>query len=102
MLKPKEAVPNEAVFTLKLEPDLRRAFTATARANDRTASQVVRDLMREYIDRHQRVDEYAAFLSAKVERARAQAAARRCAAAADVEARFASKRGLDAMPRRGP
>ena len=42
--------------------------------------------MREYIDRHQRVDDYAAFLSAKVERARAraraQAAAGRCAAAA--------------------
>jgi hypothetical protein len=43
------------------------------------------------------VDEYAAFLSAKVERARAQAAAGRCAAAADVEARFASKRCLDAI-----
>jgi predicted transcriptional regulator len=89
--------PKEAVFTLKLEPDLRRAFMATARASDRTASQVVRDLMREYINRHQRVDEYAAFLSAKVERARAQAAAGRCAAAADVAARFASKRCLDAI-----
>ena len=93
---PNEAVPKGAVFTLKLEPDLRRAFIATARANDRTASQVVRDLMREYIDRHQRVGEYAAFLSAKVERARAQAAAGRCAAAADVEVRFASKRCLKA------
>jgi hypothetical protein len=85
-------MPNESVFTLKLEPDLRRAFFAVVRANDQTASQAVRDLMREYIDRHRRADEYAAFLSVKVERARAQVAAGRCAAAADVEARFASRR----------
>lgn len=85
-------IPKEAVFTLKLEPDLRRAFVAVARANDRTASQAVRDLMREYIDRHQRMDEYAAFLSAKVERARAQVAAGRCESAAGVEARFALRR----------
>jgi hypothetical protein len=29
------ATDKEAVFTLKLEPGLRRAFIATARANDR-------------------------------------------------------------------
>ena len=85
-------MPNESVFTLKLEPDLRRAFFAVVRANDQTASQAVRDLMREYIDRYRLAGEYAAFLGAKVERARAQVAAGRCAAAADVEARFASKR----------
>ena len=85
-------MPNESVFTLKLEPDLRRAFFAVVRANDQTASQAVRDLMREYIDRHRRVDEYAAFLSVKVERARAQVAAGRYAAAADVESRFAAMR----------
>jgi len=85
-------MPKESVFTLKLEPDLRRAFVAVVQANDQTASQVVRDLMREYIDRHRRTDEYTAFLSAKVQRARAQVAAGRCAAAADVEARFVSMR----------
>jgi predicted transcriptional regulator len=85
-------MPKESVFTLKLEPDLRRAFVAVVRTNDQTASQVVRDLMREYIDRHRRADEYAAFLSAKVQRARAQVAAGRYAAAADVEAHFASMR----------
>jgi len=85
-------MPKESVFTLKLEPDLRRAFVAVVRTNDQTASQVVRDLMREYIDRHRRTDEYTAFLSAKVQRARAQVAAGRYAAAADVEAHFASMR----------
>jgi len=85
-------MPKESVFTLKLEPDLRRAFVAVVRTNDQTASQVVRDLMREYIDRHRLAGEYAEFLGAKVERARAQVAAGRYAAAADVEARFVSIR----------
>lgn len=85
-------MPKESVFTLKLEPDLRRAFVAVARANDRPASQVVRELMREYIDRYRLAGEYAAFLGAKVERARAQVAAGRYAAAADVESRFAAMR----------
>lgn len=85
-------MPKESVFTLKLESDLRRAFVMTARANDRPASQVVRELMREYIDRYRLVGEYAAFLGVKVERARAQVAAGRYAAAADVEARFSRQR----------
>jgi predicted transcriptional regulator len=85
-------MPKESVFTLKLESDLRRAFVAVARANDRPASQVVRELMREYIDRYRLAGEYAAFLGVKVERARAQVAAGRYAAAADVEARFRGHR----------
>jgi hypothetical protein len=48
--------------------------------------------MREYIDRYRLAGEYAAFLGAKVERARAQVAAGRYAAAADVESRFAAMR----------
>ena len=36
----------EAVFTMKLEPELRAAFMAEAEALDRPASQVVRELMR--------------------------------------------------------
>jgi hypothetical protein len=36
----------EAVFTMKLEPELRDAFMAEAEASHRPASQVVRELMR--------------------------------------------------------
>ena len=71
------------MFTLKLESDLHRAFVMTARANYRPASQVVREMMREYIDRYRHASEYAAFLHAKVDRARAQLAALRGAAADD-------------------
>jgi predicted transcriptional regulator len=41
----------EAVFTLKLEPELRDRFIAAAKAVDRPASQLVRELMREFVDR---------------------------------------------------
>lgn len=40
-----------AVFTLKLEPELRAEFMAAAAAADRPASQIVRELMRGYVRR---------------------------------------------------
>jgi len=42
----------EAVFTMKLEPELRDQFMAEAEASHRPASQVVRELMREFVQRH--------------------------------------------------
>jgi predicted transcriptional regulator len=65
----------EAVFTMKLEPELREAFMAAAEASHRPASQVVRELMREFIDRQRQAREYEAFLRAKVDAARMQVAA---------------------------
>ncbi len=48
----------KAVFTMKLEPELRDRSMAEAAADNRPASQVVRELMRGYIDqRHQARDE---------------------------------------------
>ncbi len=40
----------KAVFTMKLEPELRDTFMAEAAADDRPAAQVVRELMRDYIN----------------------------------------------------
>lgn len=58
----------EAVFTLKLEPELRDAFMAAAQAADRPASQIVREFMRDYVRQDR---EYIEFLRRKVEKARA-------------------------------
>ena len=41
----------EAVFTMKLEPELRAEFMAEAEAAHRPASQILRDLMREFVQR---------------------------------------------------
>jgi predicted transcriptional regulator len=57
----------EAVFTLKLEPDLRDQFMAEAEAAHRPASQLVRELMRDYIDRQQAAREHDAWFRAQIE-----------------------------------
>ena len=62
-------MPKEAVFTMKLEPELRAEFMAEAEAADRPASQILREMMREYIQRQRNAREYETFLSAKVAKA---------------------------------
>lgn len=54
----------EAVFTMKLEPELRDAFMAAAKSADRPASQIVREMMRVFVQQDR---EYAEFLRRKVE-----------------------------------
>lgn len=39
-------------MTFLCEPELRKAFVELARADDKPASQVLRALMRDYIERH--------------------------------------------------
>lgn len=82
----------KVIFTMKLEPALRDSFMAEAAAVDRPASQVVRELMRDYIERRRQEREYDAFLQAKVERARQDVRAGRGRPNDEVEAEFAAKR----------
>lgn len=82
----------QSVFTMKLESELREAFMAEAEAAHRPASQVARDLMREFVERQREAREYDEFLRRKVEKARASARAGRGRSNEDVEARFAAKR----------
>ena len=82
----------EAVFTIKLEPDLRDAFKAEAEAEHRPASQVARELMRDFVLRKQEKRDYDAFLERKVEAARAEARAGLGRSNDDVEAEFAERR----------
>jgi hypothetical protein len=60
----------EAVFTMKLEPELRDAFVAEAAALDRPASQVARELMRDFVKKQAEERSYADFYRRKVEKAR--------------------------------
>jgi predicted transcriptional regulator len=59
-----------AVFTMKLDADLRDEFMAEAEASHRPASQVLRQLMREFVQRQREEREYSEFLRRKVETAR--------------------------------
>lgn len=82
----------EAVFTLKLEPALRAEFMAEAAASHRPASQILRELMREFVQRQRQARAYDEFLRGKVADAREQVRAAEYANAEDVEARFAARR----------
>lgn len=82
----------EAVFTMKLEPELRAEFMAEAEAVHRPASQVVRELMREFVQRQREAREYDEFLHRKVEAGRAAVRAGLGRSNDEVEVEFAARR----------
>lgn len=86
----------EAVFTMKLEPELRADFMAAVAAEDRPASQVIRELMRSYIEQRRQAREYDDYLKRKVEAGRAAMHAGQGRSNDEVEAIFAAKRHLAA------
>jgi predicted transcriptional regulator len=53
----------ETTFTFRVDDQLKEAFTKAARANDRPGSQLLRDFMRDYVERA----EYDAWFRAEVE-----------------------------------
>jgi predicted transcriptional regulator len=85
-------MPKEAVFTMKLEPELRNEFMAEAVAAHRPASQILRELMREFVKRQRDARAYDDFLSRKVEAGRASMRAARGKSNEEVEAEFAARR----------
>ncbi len=85
-------MPKEAVFTLKLEAELRDEFMAEAEAAHQPASQVARELFREYVRRQREAREYDNFLRQKVEAGRASSRAGKGATNEEVEAAFAARR----------
>lgn len=82
----------EAVFTMKLEPELRARFLAEAAREDRPASQVVRELMREYIAQRREAKAYHDYLGHKVAIARTQKAAGQFVSNDEVEAKAKIRR----------
>lgn len=84
----------DAVFTMKLEVELRDEFMAEAEAVHRPASQVVRELMRDYVRRQQEAREYEGFLQEKVRAARDSLTAGDGSPGAQVEEDFARRRSV--------
>ena len=82
----------KAVFTMKLDTELRDMFMAEAAADDRPAAQVVRELMRDYIQQRRQTREYDAYLRRKIEIARADKVAGRDFSNEEIEAEFAAAR----------
>lgn len=92
-------MPKEAVFTMKLEAELREDFMAEAAGEDRPASQVMRELMRDYIEQRRKTREYDGYLQRKVEAGRASMRAGLGRSNEEVEAEFAARRSQVAADR---
>lgn len=82
----------KAVFTMKLESELRDEFMAAAKEDDRPASQIVRELMRGYLEQRLESRDYDTYLHQKVEAARLSSRLGRGRSNDEVEATFAAKR----------
>jgi len=82
----------QAVFTMKLEPELRAEFMAEAAATHRPASQILRELMREFMQRQREAREYDEFLRRKVEAGLVSMQAGLGRSNDEVEAEFATRR----------
>jgi predicted transcriptional regulator len=82
----------QAVFTMKLEPELREQFMAEAEASHRPASQIVREMMRQFVQTQRESREYEAFLQRKVDSARISMRAGDGLTNDEVEAQFAARR----------
>jgi predicted transcriptional regulator len=66
---------SESTFTFRVDEDLKAAFTAAAKGNDRTGAQILREVMREYVaEEAPPTPEYVEWLRKKVEKSRAQIA----------------------------
>lgn len=84
---------SESTFTFRVDEDLKSAFTAAAKGNDRTAAQILREAMREYVAAEAPpTPEYVEWLRGKVEKSRAQIARGEYRTNEEVEVYFAQKR----------
>ncbi len=83
----------ESTFTFRVDEDLKAEFTKLAKAKDRTAAQILREMMRAYVaEETPPTPEYIEWLTRKVEKSRASIAAGNFYTHEEVEAHFAARR----------
>ena len=82
----------ETTVIVRVDDGLKAAFTKAAKAADRTASQLLRDFMRDYVKRQADQAEYDAWLRQKVNASRKAVREGRVRSNQEVEAYFAERR----------
>ena len=83
---------SEASFTFRVDEALKNEFAAAAKARDRTGAQLLRDFMREFVQKQQAVAEHDAWFRRQVQAGLDSADAGRLVPAGEVKARFAARR----------
>lgn len=85
-------MPKNAVFTMKVESDLRDEFMMAASQVHRPASQVLRELMRTFIDAQKKEQTYDEFLEEKIRKARLSVKEGRVRSNQEVSSDFIERR----------
>jgi len=85
---------NEVTFTFRVDQELKGRFARAAKAQDRTGAQLLRDFMRDMVQREEQVESHEDWFHRQVELGRASAAAGHVMAGDDVEAHFAARRAV--------
>lgn len=83
---------SEATFTFRVDKNLKDQFNAAVKDRDRTAAQLLRDFMRDFVRQQQEEAEHDAWFRRQVQVAMDSANAGKLVPADEVEARFAAKR----------
>lgn len=92
-------MPN-STFTFRIDEDLKAAFAETAKAQDRTAAQLLRVLMREAVRRQQEAREHDAWFRGEVERGMREADDPKVQRIPNAEARSNWRRQRAALAKR--
>ena len=79
----------ESNFTVRVDDELKEAFTKAAKAADRTGGQLIRDFMRDYVRER---EDYNAWLAEKIERARKDIEEGRFLTQEEVNSRAAARK----------
>ncbi|XAH24914.1 hypothetical protein AAFF27_06895 [Xylophilus sp. GW821-FHT01B05] len=83
---------SEATFTFRVDEALKNEFSTAAKTRDRSAAQLLRDFMRDFVRQQQDAAEHDSWLRREVQAGLDSANAGNLVPAAEVEAKFAAKR----------
>ncbi|CAI1124002.1 hypothetical protein [Serratia quinivorans] len=83
---------SESTVVIRVDDELKMAFASAAKAADRTASQLLRDFMRDFVSRQSQQKEYEQWLQEKVELSRKALHEGKIVDNEEVEAYFTERR----------
>ncbi len=83
---------SEATFTFRVKKDLKNEFSMAAKTSDRSAAQLLRDFMRNFVRQQQETAEHDRWFRRQVQIGLDSANADNLISSVNVEAKFAAKR----------
>ena len=83
---------SEATFTFRVDESLKTEFSTAAKTRDRSAAQLLRDFMRDFVRQQQEASEHDTWFRRQVQSGLDSANAGNLIPSVDVEAKFAAKR----------